>query len=101
MATYEIPLTPTPQSFGMSLGGVEYYLTLQYRGMWVLDIADAQEQPIVGGLPLVPGVDLLAQHRHLGIPGRWYVRGNDKPDDLPTFDDLGYGSRLYWVSEDD
>ncbi|MDQ8034970.1 phage baseplate plug family protein [Bordetella genomosp. 1] len=100
MATYEIPLTPTPQSFAISLGGTEYYFTVQFRGQWVLDIADAQEVPLVGGLPLVPGVELLSQHRHLGIPGRLYVVGADHPDDLPTFEDLGYGSRLYWVSEE-
>ncbi len=100
MATfYEIPLKPAPQTFTITLGGADYRLTLLYRNGWVLDIADANNTPMVGGIPLVTGVDLLAQHRHLGFAGRLYVQGAASPDDVPTFEDLGLTSKLYWVTD--
>jgi hypothetical protein len=40
--------------------------------------------PIVNGIPLVTGVDLLAQYRYLGFSGRLWVQGADNPDDVPT-----------------
>ena len=100
MATFEIPLTPTPQTFETTLQGQRFRLTVLYRAGWTLDIADANDVRLISGLPLVPGVDLLAQHRHAGVPGSLYVQGATQPDDLPTFDDLGRGSRVFWVSED-
>lgn len=103
MNVYEIPLGPQPQRFAVTLSGVDYRLTVQYRKAggigWVLDLADATDRPIVRGVPLVTGVDLLAQHRHLGFAGRLWVQGAGHPDDVPTFDDLGTGSHLFWVTD--
>ncbi len=104
MTTYlEIPLTADPQTFTITLGGTDYRLTVQYRKAggagWVLDIADASDNPLVSGIPLVTGVDLLAQYKHLGFQGRLWVQGAEDPDDTPTFADLGVGSKLYWVTE--
>ncbi|MNT70290.1 hypothetical protein D3C72_2086560 [compost metagenome] len=65
----------------------------------MLDIADANNAPLVSGIPLVTGVDLLAQFRHLGFAGRLWVQGADNPDDVPTYEDLGIGSHLYWVTD--
>ena len=100
---YEIPLTPDPQRFTVTLSGVDYRMTVQYRAAggtgWVLDVADANNLPIVNGIPLVTGVDLLAQYRYLGFSGRLWVQGADNPDDVPTFDDLGIGSHVYWVTD--
>ncbi|KWE70557.1 hypothetical protein WL77_12205 [Burkholderia ubonensis] len=103
MNVYEIPLSPQPQRFTVTLSGVDYRMTVQYRAAggagWVLDIADAGGTPLVNGIPLVAGVDLLAQHRHLGFAGRLWVQGAESPDHVPTFDDLGVGSKLYWVTD--
>lgn len=104
MANYfEIPLSPEPQRFTITLGGVDYRLTVQYRKAggagWVLDIADASNQPLISGLPLVTGVDLLAQYRHLQFGGRLWVQGAENPDDVPTYDDLGIGSHVFWVTD--
>ncbi len=40
---------------------------------WGLDIGDASNNPIVCGIPLIPGVNLLAQYAYLGISGELIV----------------------------
>ncbi|MBN4665442.1 hypothetical protein HUS70_07385 [Pandoraea nosoerga] len=100
---YEIPFSPTPQTFRITLSSVEYMLTVQYRAAggagWILDIADAAGAPIIGGIPLVTGTDLLEQYRYLGLGGRIWVQGSDDPDNVPTFGDLGVGSHVFWVTD--
>lgn len=100
---FEIPLSPEPQRFTITLSGVDYRLTVQYRKAggagWVLDIADANNAPLVSGIPLVTGIDLLGQYRHLGFAGRLWVQGADDPDDVPTYGDLGIGSHVFWVTD--
>ncbi|WP_431207513.1 phage baseplate plug family protein [Burkholderia cepacia] len=100
---YEIPLTPDPQTFTVTLSGVIYRLTVQYRAAggtgWILDVADANGNPMVNGIPLVTGTDLLGQYAYLGFGGRLWVQGAASPDDVPTFDDLGVGSHLFWVTD--
>jgi len=76
---FEIPFSPRPERFTVTLSGTDYRLTVQYRKAggagWVLDIADASDNPLVSGIPLVTGVDLLAQYKHLGFQGRLWVQG--------------------------
>ncbi|MCA7953849.1 hypothetical protein LGM43_26630 [Burkholderia seminalis] len=98
---YEIPFSADSQVFKVSLAGVIYQLTVQWQnaiGQWLLDIADANDNPLVSGLPLVTGVDLLGQYGYLGFDGGLWVQGADDPDDLPTYDNLGVGSHLYFVT---
>jgi len=100
---YRVPLKPgAPQRLSVALGQVEYRLTLKYRdveqGGWVLDIADANDAPIVSGVPLVTGADLLGQYKHLGFAGRLWVQTPSNPDAAPTFDGLG-DALLWWVTE--
>lgn len=102
MAVFEIPLSPTPQTFGINLGGQGYQLTLKWRdateGGWILDIANAQGAPIVNGVPLVPGANLLAQYGYLGFTGSLVVQTDNDPAADPTFDNLGELSHLYFVT---
>ena len=65
-----------------------------------MDIADGGGNALVGGIPLITGADLLEQYRYLGFRGGLFVQGAANPDELPTFEDLGYGSHLYWVTEE-
>lgn len=100
---YEIPLDPRPQRFSIALAGTTYNLTVRYRNAdeagWTLDIADANKAAIVQGIPLVTGANLLAQYGHLGIGGRLWVQTTDDPDAVPTFDNLGDASKLYFVTD--
>ena len=71
MAVYTIPLEPEPQSFTIALGGKEYRLTVRWfdapEGGWLLDLATVEDEPVIAGIPLVAGCDLLEQYGYLGI----------------------------------
>ena len=67
--------------------------------MWLLDIADVDGNPMLCGIPLVTGTDLLGQYAYLGFNGALWVQGANDPDALPTYDDLGSSSALYWVTD--
>lgn len=100
---WEIPLTPNPQKFYITLGGTEYQFIFTYRnvvmGGWILDIYDNLGNPIVCGIPLVTGANLLLQYVYLGFTGGLTVVSDGDPDVVPTFDNLGQipGGHLYWV----
>lgn len=98
--TYEIPLTPQPQTFNIVLGAVQYALTLVWNTAaqaWLLDIADNTGVPLVNGIPLVTGADLLAQYAYLELGGALYVQTDSNADALPTYSNLGTDSHLYFV----
>jgi hypothetical protein len=101
MSVFSIPLqVGTPQALSIQLGGVTYQLTFLYRNDpnagWTVDIADAAGNPIVQGIPLVTGADLLAQYRHLGFTGALVVQTAHDPDAVPTFANLGKDANVYW-----
>ena len=56
MIEYEIPLSPSPKRFLITLNGTAYQLLFMYRdapmGGWVMDINDSFGQPMACGLPL-------------------------------------------------
>lgn len=99
MQTFEIPLTPQPQNFNITLVGVEYQFSLAWRdaaGGWFLDIADVSGNPLLSGVPLVTGVDLLAQYGYMAFGFELWVQ-TDAADAPPTFTNLGTESHLYCV----
>ncbi len=104
MQVWEIPLSPVAQRFAITLGGARLHVVVAWRNLggagWVLDLEDGEGVPLVSGLPLVTGSDLLAQHRHLGIPGGLFVQTDADPDAVPTYANLGRGSHLYFVQRD-
>jgi hypothetical protein len=97
-----VPLTAAAQTLTIGLGGVTYNLTLLYRdtpeGGWTLDIADANDVPILQGIPLVSGVDVLAQYGYLGFGGRLGVFNGNDPDSPLTYDNLGSDYQMLWVT---
>lgn len=98
--TYEIPMSARPQSFQIQLAGVAYQLTLIYRDAdqagWTLDIADSTGVPMIAGIPLVTGADLLAQYTHLGIGGMLAVATDGDMYAVPTFNNIGTLSHIYF-----
>ena len=73
MNAYEIPLTSSKnQTISVVLLNITYRFTLQWREAvqtWFLDIADDSGNPLVQGLALVLGSNLLHQYQYLGIGG--------------------------------
>lgn len=102
MQNFVIPLKAASQKLRTVLNQTEYQLTVIWRdadqGGWVLDIADAVGNPIVSGIPLVTGADLLAQYGYLGINGSLIAHTDRNSDAAPTFDNLGIASHLYFVT---
>lgn len=103
MQTYEIPLTPEAQQFLVTLAGVQYRFTLQWRGApvgggWFLDIADSQNNRILSGIPLVTGCNLLEQYAYVGIGGELWVQSDLDAGAVPTYANLGTTSHLYFVT---
>lgn len=104
MTTYtEIPLIPSqPQRFTITLGGVSYNMRLTYdtaqAGCWMLDIGDADSNLLVAGIPLVTGVDLVAQYAYLSFGGALVCTTDRGAGEVPNFDGLGVTSHLYYVT---
>jgi uncharacterized protein DUF6983 len=100
---FQIPIPAPPLVETVTLSGTVYTLTLQYRntleGGWILDIGDSNNNPIVTGIPLVTGSNLLAQYAYLGFIGGLFVQTTSDPDAVPTFDNLGTDGLLWYVTE--
>ena len=100
MSVYEIPLSPTPQTLSIVLAGVTYNLRFDYANApeagWYMDISDASLNPLVCGVPLVTGADLLAQYGYLGIGGKLFVATDGDAGAVPTFTNLGVDPHLYF-----
>ena len=100
MTPYEIPLSPIPQTFTIDLGATTYQLTVTYNGVsevWNLDIADQTGVPILQGLPIVAGCDMLEQFGYLKFGGQ-LIAQTDHSDDAPTLANLGSTGNLYYVT---
>lgn len=96
---FEIPLSPKAQTFNVSLANVDYNMRLVWNPIsacWMLDISDTDGVPVVLGIPLVTGADLLAQYTYLGIRGGLVVTVDDGVG-VPTFSGLGLQGHLYFV----
>jgi hypothetical protein len=107
MATaQEIPLQPSQNQFlQTTLNGITFGLQVTWRDAtnnpgWVLDLFDSNDNPLVRGMPLVTGADLMEQHQADvpgGFPGQLWVQSDFDPQAIPTFDNLGVTSHLYFI----
>lgn len=97
---YEIPLSAFAQTFRITLGSADYQVTQRFSAAaqaWVLDLANSDNVPLVSGLPLVTGADLLSQFKHLGIQGRIIVQTDGEVDAVPSYTSLGASGHAYYV----
>ncbi len=101
--TYEIPLSGVPQSFSVTFpNGNTYQMRLIYQfngdGCWILDIADSENNPLVSGIPLITGADLLAQYGYLGLGVVMYATTDADSTEPPHWWNLGTSAHLYIAS---
>jgi hypothetical protein len=99
MAQFQIPLAEGSQTFSITLGDYQCKVSVIYReadvGGWFIDVERTDGSAAVYGLPLVTGVDLLAQHKHLGLGGlsvQWSGGGME----YPSFEDMGKTVTVLW-----
>lgn len=101
MTAFEIPTAPKPQRFSISLAGITYGLKFRWctpANCWIVDIADADGNRLISGIPLVTSADLLEQYRYLGIGGELRVQTDGAIDAVPTYENLGTRGHLYFVT---
>lgn len=99
----EIPVQPSQaQRFSVRLGGAVYNMRLTFNAAqdacWILDIGDGNGNLLVGGIPLVTGVNLVAQYAYLGFAGSLVCTTDRGAGEVPTFDGLGVTSHLYYLT---
>lgn len=104
MTTFLLPLTNVPQKFDIALAGINYILTSKWNdsleGGWVLDIANADtNESIVANVPLIAGGDCLAGLEYLGIGGQMIVFTDGDEQAVPTLENLGVESNLYFLTD--
>lgn len=98
-SVYEIPLTPAAQTFAITLAANSYVLTFKWNTVnvsWVMDIADVNNNPIISGIPLITGANLLEQYDYLEIGGALYCQTDNSPLAVPTYENLGVNGHLYF-----
>lgn len=102
MSVFEIPMNGKAQEFSITLAGVQYNLTLVWNSVssaWIMDIADSNDDPLLSGVPIVTGADILAQFEYIGISGELYVQTDSDPNVMPTYENFGTDSHLYFATE--
>ena len=98
---YEIPLSPQPQTFNISLAGVTYGFLVTWNvvnASWMINISDSTGNPILSGIPMVTGADLLEQYSYLSFGFQLVAQTDNAPDVVPTFADLGTTGHLYAIT---
>ena len=93
MPYFEVPLTADQQTMATALAGVTYKFRVTWDHIyayWLIDIATDEGEPILSGIPLVTGGDLLGQFDYMGL-GFGLAMGGEEP----TVDNLGITSKLY------
>lgn len=104
MTTFVLPLLNLPQTFEISLAGVNYILTCRWNAAadagWVIDLANSETSlPIVANVPLITGADCLAGLEYLGINGQLVVYTDGNELAVPTLANLGVESNLYFLTD--
>lgn len=97
-----MPFNSSPQRFSIFLNGTEYVVSNRWNAMsvsWIMDISDVNDVPILTGVPLVCGADLLSQYAYLAIGGAMVAQTNNAPNQPPAVDNLGVTSQLYYLSD--
>jgi len=102
MKAYEIPLSPEPQKFSIQLADRTYQMRFywcKYHGSWMFDLGDSLNAPILQGIPVVTGTDLLGQYAHLELGGAIIAQTDYDPDVVPTYENLGQLGRVFFLTQ--
>lgn len=101
---FRIPLMNEPQVFEIDLSGRALTIVCRWNPeipAWQLCLRDAVTgEPLLTCMPLVTGVDLLAQYQYLGLPGKLFCYTEGNGDAPPTLENLGIEAQLYYYLED-
>lgn len=101
---FQIPLTNTPQVFTIRITGQDYLMTVRWNDApdagWQMSLTNADTNvDLVVGIPLIVGADLLAGLEYLGLEGSFFVYTSGDQFAVPTLDDLGDTSNVYFLTD--
>lgn len=103
LQTALIPFTNVPQEFEITLADRELILVNKWNEpsqCWLIDIIDAVTgNPIVAGIPMVTGCDLLEQYAYLGLNGQIIIYTDGDELSPPTLTNLGVEGNAYFRNE--
>lgn len=97
---YEVPLSSQPQRFLITLVGVQYQVTLRWNipsQVWIINLADANGNAIVNGIPLVTGRDLLEPYGYLDLGFQLFAQTDNATVVPPAYANLGTAGHLFAV----
>lgn len=93
-----INLGPSSQTTKVTIDGIIYNVNVIWRqDTYILDLYDVNNNPVVTGIPLITGADLMGQLKYLSIPGYWVIANADGSDTPPTYNNLGVSSFLLFI----
>ncbi len=100
MNYYKISLRAGPQKFQTFLGSRLFSISILYRaaeigGAWYMDLSTADGADSLNGIPMVLGVDLLAQYQYKEW-GHLWVRVDAGDADLTEYSGLTDNVSLIW-----
>ena len=85
----QIPLVVGNQQLTVPIAGNSYKFKIIWRNsVYVMDINDSNNNPLIQGIPLVVGSDLLAQHKAELMPGITWGLFASNPSNVNQ--DMGY-----------
>jgi len=96
---FRVPVPARPVTFTIPLGGIQYNWQTYWlvpMECWVVNIADSRGNPLINGIPLVPGLNLLGQFGYV-IDGTLFVRSDHDPDAIPDFTHLGITGHVFFI----
>lgn len=92
---YEIPLTPSSQTLTIAINTHTYYITINWIGnAYVVNLYDGLKNPILLGIALVTGMDLLKSYAYLALGFSLFIKTDVNKYLIPTYDTLGVSSHL-------
>lgn len=100
-----MPLTNLPQSFDISLSGKDYKMVSKWNSAddagWVLEFTDSNTNEVLAtNIPLITGADCLSGLEYLGIGGNLFIYTDGGATTVPTLENLGVESNLYYLTPD-
>ncbi len=103
MNAFEIPISPLiNQSFSIMFRVNAYYWLRLYwveanEAGWTLDIGLSATEPLVCGIPVLPGRNLLDDYPELHLPLIIFIDTPGNQKKAPAFEDLGIMTKLYYA----
>jgi len=102
--TFLIPLLNVPQDFNITLADRNLRLVSKWNDAdeagWVLDVYDGETNAaLIMNVPMITGADLLEQYEYVGLNGKLIVFTDGDELAVPTLENLGTESNLYFQTE--